>query len=310
MNISLTKIRCFIAVGETLSFRAASERLNMSQPAVSNHIRDLEATLGVTLFKRTTRNVVLTSDGENFLIRSRGAISDLDNAMRDIMEQRAVRRGRVNFGCVPSMARLFVPAALSRFSKRYPNVKIQLFDEVADRLFKRTLDYEIDFMVGPAAPSRIGLDFIHLMDDPYVAVVPAGHALADRKSVRLAELSEHHFILITTPLVVRSVLEQAFAKSGHDLQPAYTAANPSTIGGMIKAGLGVSILPKMVVTPMMNSSLRSMPVVRPPIVRKMGILRRANEPLTPAAQALAAAFGDVVGSPQAVLGRSSSRVEQ
>ena len=178
MNVNLTKIRCLIAVGETLSFRAASERLNLSQPAVSNHIRDLELSLGITLFKRTTRNVVLTPDGENFLIRSRSAISALDDAMRDIMEQRAVRSGRVNFGCVPSMARLFVPAALSRFSKRYPNVKIQLFDELADRLFKRTLDYEIDFMIGPAAPSRLGLHFTHLMDDRYVAVVPAGHVLA------------------------------------------------------------------------------------------------------------------------------------
>jgi LysR family carnitine catabolism transcriptional activator len=298
MNVNLTKIRCFIAVGETLSFRAASERLNLSQPAVSNHIRDLEQSLGITLFKRTTRNVALTPDGENFLIRSRSAISDLDDAIRDIREQRAVRRGRVNFGCVPSMARLFVPAALSRFSKRYPHAKIQLFDEQADRLFKRTLDYEIDFMVGPAAPDRMGLDFTHLMDDPYVAIVPAGHVLADRKGVRLADLTGHPFILITTPLIVRSVLEQAFAKSGHDLEPAYTAANPSTVGGMIKAGLGVSILPKMVVTPMMNSSLRSMPVVRPPIVRKMGILRRAKETLTPAAQALAAVFGDVIRYPQ------------
>ena len=297
MNINLTKIRCFIAVGETLSFRVASERLNLSQPAVSNHIRDLEVTLGITLFKRTTRNVVLTPDGENFLIRSRSAVSDLDDAMRDMKEQRDVRRGRVNFGCVPSMARLFVPAALSRFLKRYPDVKLQLFDELADRLFKRTLDYEIDFMIGPSAPSRMGLDFTHLMDDPYVAVVPAGHVLADRKSVRLADLSGHPFILITTPSIVRTVLEQAFAKSGRDLEPAYSAANPSTIGGMIKAGLGVTVLPKMVVLAMMNPSLRSVPVVRPPIVRKMGILRRANEPLAPVAQALAAAFSDVIRSP-------------
>jgi LysR family carnitine catabolism transcriptional activator len=296
MSINLTKIRCFIAVGETLSFRAASERLNLSQPAVSNHIRDLETTLGMTLFKRTTRNVVLTPDGESFFIRSRGAIANLDDAVRDMMEQRAVRRGRVSFGCAPSMARLFVPAALSRFSKRYPDVKIQLFDELADRLFKRTLDYEIDFMIGPAAPSRMGLDFTHLMDDPYVAVVPADHELADRKSVRLADLSGHPFILIMTPSIVRTVLEQAFAKSGQELEPAYTVANPSTIASMIKAKLGVTILPKMVVQPLMNPALRSIPIVRPPIVRRMGILRRAKEPLSQAAQALAAVFSDVIRS--------------
>jgi LysR family carnitine catabolism transcriptional activator len=310
MNVNLTKIRCLIAVGETLSFRAASERLNLSQPAVSNHIRDLELSLGITLFKRTTRNVVLTPDGESFLIRSRSAIAALDDAMRDIREQRAVRSGRVNFGCVPSMARLFVPAALSRFSKRYPNVKIQLFDELADRLFKRTLDYEIDFMIGPAAPSRLGLDFTHLMDDRYVAIVPAGHVLADRRSVRLADLSGHPFILITTPSIVRTVLEQAFAQSGQELDPAYSAANPSTIGAMIKAGLGVTILPNLVVPAMVRSGLRSVPVVRPRIVRKIGILRRAKEPLAPAAQALAATFGDVIRSPMGDISQSGQRVDR
>ena len=63
---------------------------------------------------------------------------------------------------------------------------------------------------------------------------------------------------------------------------------------MIKAGLGVTVLPQMVVPAMMNPSLRSVPIARPPIVRKMGILRRSNEPLAPVAQALAAAFGNVI----------------
>jgi LysR family transcriptional regulator, carnitine catabolism transcriptional activator len=294
MHINLNKIRSFIAVAETLSFRTASERLNLSQPAVSNHIRDLEETLGVSLFKRTTRNVVLSPEGENFLIRTRRALADLDDVVNDIIEQRAPRRGRVNFGCVPPLAHSFMPAALSRFYKLYPNVKVQIFDEFADRLYKRTLEYEVDFMVGPAAPSQIDLEFNYLKKDRYVAIMPAGHRLADRKSVRLADLTNHPFILLTMPDNVRIILERAFAAAGLEFVSAYTATNYFTIGGMIEAGLGITALPNMIVPAMMSPSLRCVPIARPSITRKIGILRRKNEPLTPAAQALAAAFAGVI----------------
>jgi LysR family carnitine catabolism transcriptional activator len=115
MHVNLNKIRSFIVVAETLSFRIASERLKLSQPAVSNHIRDLEAALGLSLFKRTTRNVALSPEGESFFIRARRALANLDDAVNDIIEQRAPRRGRVNFGCVPPLAHSFMPGALSRF---------------------------------------------------------------------------------------------------------------------------------------------------------------------------------------------------
>ena len=161
---------------------------------------------------------------------------------------------------------------------------------------KRTLDYEIDFMVGPAAPSRIELDFIHLMDDHYVALMPADHGLANRKGVRIADLMKHPFIVVTTPPSVRMELERAFARSGQELEAAYAAVNPSTIGGMVEAGLGITALPRLVIPALMTSSLRAIPIVRPAIMRKVGILRRANEPLAPTAEALVAAFRATIES--------------
>jgi len=294
MQVNLNKIRSFIAVAETLSFRIASERLNLSQPAVSNHIRELEATFGLPLFKRTTRNVALSPEGESFLIRARRALADLDDVVNDIIEQRAPRRGRVNFGCVPPLAHSFMPAAISRFYKLYPNVKVQIFDELADRLYKRCLDYEIDFMVGPAAPSQIDLEFEHLKTGRYVAIMPVGHRLADRKLVRLADLTRHPFILLTMPGNVRIILERAFAGAGQEFIPAYTATNYFTIGGMIEAGLGITALPDWIFPAMMSPSLRCVPITRPSITRKIGILRRRNEPVAPAAQALAAAFAEAI----------------
>jgi LysR family transcriptional regulator, carnitine catabolism transcriptional activator len=294
MHINLNKIRSFIAVAETLSFRAASERMNLSPPAVSGHIRDLEEALGLSLFKRSTRNVALSPAGESFMIRARRALADLDDVVTDVIEQRAPRSGLVNFGCVPALARSFMPTALSRFHRLYPKVKIQIFDEFADRLYKRTLDHEIDFMIGPVAPSQIDLEFDHLKNDRYVAIVPTGHTLARRKSVRLADLVHHPFVLLTNPDTVRVILERAFAVAGKEFMPTYSATNYFTIGGMIEAGLGITALPQMVVPAMMSPSLRYVPIARPAIIRKIGISRRKNETLGPAAQALAAAFAEAI----------------
>ena len=104
MYPSLTKIRSFIAVAEHASFRRASEDMLLSQPALSTHIRDLEAELGVTLLSRTTRSVRLTSAGEHFLIRVKRVVSELQSAVLELKDQATLRRGRVTIACLPTIA--------------------------------------------------------------------------------------------------------------------------------------------------------------------------------------------------------------
>lgn len=287
MNVSLIKIRSFIAVGESKSFRVASEKLNLSQPAISTHVKDLEDSLGLPLLRRTTRSVNLTTEGENFMIRARRALLDLEDVIEDLKEQAALKRGRVSIGCVPSLASLALPGILSIFNERYPDIKVQIYDEFADKLYVRTLNDEIDLMIGPEPPGRIRLEFTHIFDDQYVAIVPANHALARRSSVRIKDLMNDPFLLLTSPTNVRIVMEKAFDDAGQELVPKFEASNPYTIGGMIQAGLGITALPEMILPSMMNSRLKSIPIARPRIVRRMGTLTRMGEFMPPAASVFA-----------------------
>src|SRR3954468_17118190 len=101
---SLPKLRTFAAVAQNASFRKASEQLNLSQPALSAHIRDLEEALGLPLFHRTTRMVRLTADGERFLVRALRALDEIESGLLELRDQVELQRGRVIVVCVPMIA--------------------------------------------------------------------------------------------------------------------------------------------------------------------------------------------------------------
>ena len=292
--LSLIKLRSFIAVGENLSFRIASEKLNLSQPAVSVHVSDLEESLGVPLLSRTTRSVKITPEGKNFLIRSKRALDELEDVVLDLKEKAALRRGRLSVGCVPSIASSVLPIVLSRFSESYPDIRIQIYDEMADRLYERVLSSEVDLMVGPISPQRSELDFFHLFDDQYVAILPQRHPLTSKKSVTIKNIAKYPLLLLTSPTNVRIVLEKAFQNAQQVFDPVYEVSNPSTIGGMIENELGITALPEMTLPTIMRPELKVLPIVNPTIDRKIGILTRRGESRSPAAVEFAKTFRDVV----------------
>lgn len=294
MYLSLIKLRSFIAVGENLSFRAASEQINLSQPAVSAHVRDLEQELGVPLLTRTTRSVNLTPEGENFMIRARRALDELEAVVLDLKDLAALRRGRVRVGCVPTIAATLLPEVLANFSRRYPDIQIEVVDEAADMLYKRMLNSEIDLAISPVPPRQIDLVFDSLFHDHYVAVFPKDHPLAGRKSVKMADFVRYPFVLLASPNTVRMVLEEAFSKVGRVLEPVYEAHNLYTIGGMVEAGLGITALPAMAVPVVAHSGLISVPISNPKVTREVGALRRHDQSLSPAAAEFLKTFTDVV----------------
>ena len=284
MHLSLSKLQSFISVGENLSFRIASEKLNLSQPAVSAHVRDLEESIGVPLLSRTTRSVKLTPEGAHFMIRAKRSLEELEDVVLDLKEQAALRRGRLSVGCVPSIAYSVLPIVIAEFSSKFPDIKIRVFDEMADQLYQRVLNNEVDLMVGPISPQRNELEFIHLFDDQYVAIVPRQNSLAEKKTVTIKDIAKHPLLLLTSPTNVRIVLEKAFADAGQEFAPVLEARNPGTIGGMIDKGLGITALPEMTMPTILRPDLIVVPISKPRINREIGMLTRRGELLAPAAK--------------------------
>jgi LysR family transcriptional regulator, carnitine catabolism transcriptional activator len=285
INLSLIKIRGFIAVAEHRSFRRASDDLRLSQPALSTHVRDLEAQLGVPLLSRTTRSVRLTSAGEHFLICAKRALSELESVVLDLKDQAALRRGRVTIACLPTIASSSLPAVLAAFARQHPGVNVGVIDEVADVLYQRVANRQADLGIGPAPPRKQDLEFTPMVDDHFRAVFPSDHAFAGRNTVKLAELTGHPFLTLAPHTNVRSILERAFADSGFVLDPVYEFCHHYTLGGMVEAGLGITALPSMSLSILGHPRLMSARIVEPEVIRVIGVLQRQGDTLSPAAAA-------------------------
>ena len=280
---SITKIRSFIAVAEQASFRKASETLHLSQSAISMHIRELEALFKVPLLSRTTRSVRVTREGQHFLIRVKRALSELESAFLELKDEAALRRGQVTVACVPTVASSILPTVLAVFSERYAGVKVHVVDDVSATIGNRVVSLEADFGIGPRPVQNLDLSFEPLVQDHFIAVFPHTHELAGRATVRMKELLKYPFVALAPRTNVRMILDDVLAKMGRTLEPAYEPSHHYTLGAMVESGLGVTAIPSMSLSLVGHPRLRSARIIDPKISREIGIMRRRDNVLSPAA---------------------------
>jgi DNA-binding transcriptional LysR family regulator len=282
---NLIKIRSFLAVADHGGFRKAAENLNLSQPALSAHVRDLETALGVPLFHRTTRSVRLTNEGENFRVRAKRALDELEAGVLELQDQAALQRGRVVIACVPTLASYFLPPVLLTFGSKYPGIAVRILDENAQELYRRVLSREADFGIGPRPDREMDIAFQSIFHDRFVAVCSRNHPLASRREVRIKDLVRYPIFTLSHGANVRTILESAFARQGFTLEPAFELLNHYTMGGMVESGLGITALPSMAISMLSNPLLKTIRIIDPEVTREVGILHRRDQANSPAVDA-------------------------
>ena len=296
MYPSIAKIRTFIVVGEQASFRKASEIVHLSQPAISAHVRDLEEFLGVPLLSRTTRSVRLTREGRKFLIRAKRALFDLQSVIFELRDEAELQSGRVTIACLPTIASSSLPTAIAAFQRRYPEIKIRVLDEVATSVNQRVLSMEADFGLGPRPAWNVEVDFEPLFRDDFIAVFPRAHELAGRKSIRLKDLAKYPLLMMAPGTTVRTLLEEAFQRIGCEIEPVHELYHHYTLGGMVEAGLGITVLPSMAISILGHPRLKSARVMDTGLYREIGILQRRGNVLSPSSVAFLATLREVFAS--------------
>lgn len=284
MTLSLSKIRGFLAVAEHLHFRRAASALDISQPALSAQIRALEETLGVRLVARTTRHVQLTPDGERFLTRTRRLFEEMEAVVSEIRDPRMLERGRVAFSCIPTVAAHVFPDIIEKFKRRYPGMAIKIIDEPTLALERRIISREVDFGIGAMPRWREELEFTPIVEDPFVAVFRRDHPLAKRAKVSIDQVLQYPIISLGKGSNVRATIEAYFERTKRPFVPAYDLIHHYTIGAMVEAGLGITLLPSMATAMMQHSSRLKIAVLNEPkFSRHIGLIKRTGETLSPAA---------------------------
>ncbi len=293
-HVSFRHLQTFLAIVEAGSFRAASEKLHLSQPAVTAHMQQLERAVGMPLLDRTTRRMSVTLAGERFRARAEQALAELNSVILELRDEAALRRGRISVACVPTIAATLLPRALGRFGERFPGITVKIHDVVAEQIFFQLTQGQVDIGIGPRPLRQSEFEFQAVTRDPYVAVVCRDHPWATRKSVSLAALAHAEFLALLPGTHVRDALDAAMASQSLKLIPKYEVLHHYTLGGMVEAGLGVTALPSMAVSMLSQPLLRTVPISKPAVVREIGILKLRGKNLVPALTAFIEVFNEIV----------------
>jgi len=245
--MQLRHLECFAAVAEELHFTRAADRLHLSQPPLSRHIKELESELGVVLFRRDRRNVALTDAGKAYARRIRSILSQLDAARE---EARRVHRGEVGtlaIGFVSALTYEFLPEMLRRCRAAMPGVHLVLHDLVPSEQIEALAAGRIDIGFAGILPENCGPEIGHrvLFRDRMVAALPVGHSLASKKKVPLGALGQESWVFIekaTSPgycLFIR----QLCARAGFVPRIEHETKRAQAMLGLVAAGLGVTLVP-------------------------------------------------------------------
>ena len=287
VNVTVRQLRAFAILSSVGSFTRAAAALHTTQPALSAQIRELETSLGVRLFDRNTRSVALTVTARELLPVVDRILGDLAGVVAHARDVAARNIGQVAVAALPSVAATRLPPCIARFRAAHPGIVVALHDALAERVADLVRDGVVDFGISGAIASDRALVFEPLGTDRMVAVLPVGHPLARVRHITLAHLLDIPLILMDRHSSVRVIVDRAYAVHGRVPMPVYEAAFMATAMGMVRAGLGVTLLPASAFELATVPDLVIRPLDEPALERTLGVVRRAGRSLSPAADLFA-----------------------
>jgi DNA-binding transcriptional LysR family regulator len=284
--MDLDQLRTFVAVAEAQSLTRAMDTLHLSLPAISRRLSSLEEELGVALLSRSTRRVALTQTGREFLPRARRLLDELEESLLGIRETAARRRGLVTIACIPTAAYYFLPATLADFAKRFPIVRVRVMDLSADGVIDAVATGGVEFGIGMEGAVHPEVEFRPLRRDPFVLACRRDHPLAKKRVLKWADLIDEPLVGVSRRSGNRLILDRALLPRG--IQPTwrYEAEHLSTSLGLVEAGLGVAVVPRLALPRDPHPVLVARPLTDPSIERATGVVLRRGAVPGPAARAL------------------------
>lgn len=286
MNFDLADLRAFVAVAELNSFRAAAESIHLSQPALSRRVEKLESALGVRLFERTTRSVSLTAVGRDFSRKARSLLDDLENSLLSMHQVAASQLGEVVIACVPSAVYYFLPKVLRDYHEQYPRIRVRIIDDSANAVLESVARGEADFGINIIGTQEPEIEFQAILKEPFVAACRRDHPLASKRKVTWAELGQYDFMTVDKSSGNRLLVDLALANSNVRPSWCFEAKHVSTLLGLVEAGLGVAVVPRLSMPQGEHATLAMVELVEPTVDRTVGLIRRRGRELPPAARQL------------------------
>jgi LysR family transcriptional regulator, carnitine catabolism transcriptional activator len=316
-NITVKHLRAFTGVARLGSFTRAAEELALSQPALTVAIRQLEDSIGTSLFDRTTRRVTPTPEGSDFLPIAERLLVEFDGALQEIRGTAQKRRGRVGIASVHSVATQILSAVLRAFTEANADTSLQLHEGNSTDVRRRVRDNEVDIGIGGADGDSAGLDCTPLFRDQMGLLARADHVLfRTTRPLTWQDLAKHDFLGLTGDQGTRPILFKVPNLPPSVLSPRFEVSNNSILKAMLEAGLGVTAVAALTGMAHKSDPLQFRPISGPVTWRTVHLITRRGRTLPRAVETIAALIGDHVRRVSAPNGlieffeRSSGRTPQ
>ena len=284
-NYTLKQLQTFMEVARQGSVSRAAERLFVTQPAVSMHIRQLEDAFDVALFEPQGRGIRLTDAGRAFADSAMAVMADLHELESLMAAHAGAKKGRFELAVV-STAKYFVPMLLVRFGELFPDVEVVLRIENRENVLGLLARSEADLVIMGRAPANLATEAVAFATNPMGIIAPPQHPLAARKRLPFAALGDYVFVVRESGSGTRAAMERLFDEHQVPLKMAMEMPSNETIKQAVMAGMGLSFLSlRTVHQELAGGYLVQLDVEGMPLTGRWFVTHLAGKTLSPATRA-------------------------
>ncbi len=279
MAFTIRQLQYFVAVAETGTVSGAAKSLSISQSAVTEALKDLEADLGVSLFQRHSRGLHITHKGHQFLRHATGMLTSVANARRAFEEEAVEEVGTLHLGVTSLVAGYVMSDILARFRRAHPKVEITAIEDDGSYLEHLLIGGELDVavMLATNLRNRFALQAENLASSSYKLWLPMGHPLTTKERVAPSDLSSEPLIMLSID-EIEEPTERLLESLGARPKIAFKTKSVEAVRSLVATGAGIAILPDLIYRPWSLEGDRidqrdvsaSLPVIQVGIVWRMG----------------------------------------
>ena len=285
MHLTLRQLKVFEAVTRHLNYTRAAEELHLTQPAVSMQVKQLEESLGISLFEQLGKRIHLTEAGQEVLGYARTVTQQLDELEGVLNRLKGLSGGRLRIS-VATTANYFIPTLLGSFSRQYPDVTVSLDITNRETLLRSLAENTTDLVIMGQPPTEADVEAKPFMDNPLVVVAPPGHPLAGKKKIPLKRLQEETFLVRESGSGTRIAMERFFNERGMKLKTGMEVGSNEAIKQSVQAGLGLGLLSRVTIEQELElQRLVVLDIADFPIMRHWFVVHRKGKRLSAAAEA-------------------------
>lgn len=277
MNLTFRQLKVFVKLYELRSFTATAQGLHMTQSAVSKQCSELEEEVGFPLFERSTRKVEPMDGAADLYLFAIELLGTLDAAARSLSDLTSTRKGSVSIAAAPMIFYGLLCDVMAQYQRAHPGIRLEAHEISTDLAIDYVVNGKVDFAVVAIDQPEPRLLIEPVYRDRLCLACPLSHPLANGEAVSWAQLAAENLIMLRTDHNMGRIVQSMMTKRALDFSPMIEVGALSSVLGLVKAGVGVAVVPEYAARSGATSGIRIIPIRESDeCIRTLSLIRRRN----------------------------------